>query len=106
MNKYSEAFSRFYKTPVKIYRIKSGSSYSQPAVTEFLCSVTADIQPYGGGLEEKDFGLSVKRRFKMYCGDGDNIREGDYAEFDGGRYRIISVERWNMGIAAILDGEV
>lgn len=73
---------------------------------ERLCSVNADIQPYEGGLSEKDFGFSVNRKFKMYCGERDEVREGNYAEFDGKRYRIISVERWNMGIAAILDGEV
>lgn len=106
MNRYSEAFSRFYKTPVKIYGIKSGSSYSKAAVMELLCSVNADIQPYGGGLSEEDFGLSVSRRFKMYCGECDDVREGNYAEFDGKRYRIVLVERWNMGITAILDGEV
>lgn len=106
MNRYSEAFSRFYKTPVKIYGIKSGSSYSKAAVMEPLRSITADIQPYGGGLSEEDFGFSVSRRFKMFCGECDDVREGNYAEFDGGRYRIVSVERWNTGIAAILDGEV
>lgn len=106
MNRYSKAFSQFYKTPVTIYGIKSGSSYSHSAVTEPLCSVTADIQPYGGGLSEEQFGFSVSRRFKMYCGECDDVREGNYAEFDGGRYRIVSVERWNTGIAAILDGEV
>lgn len=104
MSRAKEAFSRFYKTPVKIFRIKHGSSYQKEAQTERVCSVLADLQPYGGGMEEKQFGLEVKRGLKMYCGDCSEITEGGYAEADGRKYRIISVERRNMGIVAVLEG--
>lgn len=103
MNGAKEVFSRFYKTPVNIYRLKSGSSYSNSAETEHICSVSADIQPYCGGLDEKEFGFSVKHGFKMYCADCEEIHEGGYAEVEGGMYRIVSVERWSMGIIAVLE---
>lgn len=104
MSRAKNAFSRFYKTPVKIFRIKHGSSYREEAQTEQVCSVLADLQPYGGGMDEKQFGLEVKRGFKMYCGDCGEIAEGGYAETDGRIYRIISVQRRSMGVVAVLEG--
>lgn len=104
MSRAEKVFSRFYKTPVKIFSVKQGSSYRNEAETEQVCSILADLQPYGGGMEEKQFGLEVKRRLKMYCGDCGEIAEGGYAEADGRRYRIISVERRSMGIVAVLEG--
>lgn len=102
MKKADKVFSRFYNTSVNIYRIKRGSSYSEEAQTEFVRSVLADIQPKDGGVDEMDYGLSVKRMLTMYCENCD-ISECDYAEVDGAMYRIVSVKRWNMGIEATLD---
>ena len=104
MSRVSNAFSPFYKTPVKIFRITRGSSYGETAQTEYLCDVLADIQPYGGGVDERQFGLLVKRGFKMYCDDCDEIAEGGYADVDDVMSRIVSVHRRSMGIVAVLEG--
>ncbi len=97
-----KAFARFYKTPVNIYEA-ARSSYSVPAETELLCSVWADVQPREGGLCEEEYGFTLKRKFKMYCGDCEQLREGRIAEFDGIRCRITLVERRSIGTAAVLE---
>lgn len=98
-----KAFSRFYKTPVNVYGIKRGSSYSAPVQTELLCCIRADIQPCGGGLEREEYGFSVKRKFKLYCQDCNEICEGGYVGFDGGMYLVISAEKWETGITAMIE---
>lgn len=103
MRKAKKAFSRFYTTAVEIYRIKSNSTYYEPAKTELVCSVLADIQPYESGLHEEEYGLRVERMMKMYCEECGDVREGNYASADGEIYRIKSVKRWNMGIEALLE---
>ncbi len=103
MMRAEKAFARFYKTPVNIYEVTRSSSYSIPAKTEPLCSVLADVQPREGGLCEEEYGFTLKRRFKMYCGVCDQIREGQLAEFDGIKCRITLVERRSIGIAAMLE---
>lgn len=103
MIRAEKAFARFYKTPVNIYEVTRASSYSMPAETEFLCSVLADVQPREGGICEEEYGFTLKRRFKMYCGVCNQIREGQLAEFEGIRCRIILVERQNIGLTAMLE---
>ncbi len=103
MMRAEKAFARFYKTPVNIYEVTRPSSYSMPAKTELLCSVSADIQPRDGGLCEEQYGFTLKRKFKMYCGVCGQIREGQLAEFDGIRCRITLVERRSIGTEAMLE---
>ena len=99
----SNPFKRFYNKDVKIISIKESGAYTktQQAVTE-LCSFKADIQPYNGGLAAKDYGLEVECQKRMYCDCNDNLREGNYAEAGGQRYKIIYVENWDSGAVAIL----
>lgn len=98
-----KAFARFYKTPVEIYRLSSGSDYSSSAERELVCSVLADIQPFSGELSDMEYGLDAKRRFKMYCADCEGISEGGYVKVDGVFYQITYAERWEMGIAAVIE---
>ena len=101
-----KVFSRFYTTPVNIYRIKRGSSYSKDAQTYLVCSVWADVQPYGGVVDERERGVTLGKSFKMYCENNSAVKEGCYAEFDGDMYRIVSVKRWSTGIEAFIKCDV
>lgn len=103
MEKAKKVFSQFYTEPVDIYRITKNSSYSSCAKTELVCSVLADIQPYGGGLNEEEFGFCVEKKFKMYCADYEAVSEGNYVEVGGEMYKIVSVKRWDIGIEALLE---
>lgn len=103
MSRVKNAFSYFCKTPADIYCIKSGSGYSSAAEKEYVCTVSADIQPYSGQLEEREFGLDAVKRFKMYCSDNENICEGNYVKFDDEMHRITYAERWSMGITALIE---
>ena len=97
------AFREFYKTPVEIYALTKNSDYSNGAKTAFICSINADIQPFDGNMESLDFGQQIKKRIKLYCGSCDAVCEGNYAITDGMSYRIVYVERRNLGICAVLE---
>lgn len=103
MNETGKVFAQFYKTPVEIYRLTNGSSYSDSADTELIGSVMADIQPFGGGLDDMDYGLNAKRKFTMYSSDCSDISEGGFVKIDGTLYQITYVEHWEMGIAAVIE---
>lgn len=103
MKKAEAVFSRFYTKPVEIYRIKNGSTYFAAAETELVCSVSADIQPFGGDVTEEEYGLRVERALKMYCKSQADIKEGNYVSVDGEMYRIKSVKNWDMGIEALIE---
>ena len=83
-------FKRFYNKDVKIIEIKeTGGAYTKTHQVRELCAFKADIQPYNGGLAAKDYGLEVECKKRMYCDYNDNLAEGNYAETEGQRYKII-----------------
>lgn len=103
MRRTETVFSRFYTKTVEIYRIKSGSTYSDAAETELVCSVSADIQPFSGDVTEEEYGLRIERAMKLYCKSCADIKEGNYVRADGEMYRIKSVKNWDMGIEALIE---
>lgn len=102
----SNPFKRFYTTDVKLLKIKETGTYTKTQEVKELCSVKADVQPYNGGLAEKEYGLKVECQKRMFCECNDNLTEGNYAEISGKRYRIIYVEDWDSGATAILQAVI
>lgn len=98
-------FNLFQKTPVDIYEKASEGSYSGEDKLVKLGEIKADIQPYKSAFYEEEFGFSSEFGFKMYCGENDYLKEGRYAVIDGSAYRIDYVEKWDMGMTAILSGQ-
>lgn len=98
----SNPFKRFYNTDVKLLEIKETGVYTKTHTVTELCSIKADIQPYNGGLAAKDYGLEVECQKRMFCNNNEHLTEGNYAEISGQRYRIIYVDAWDMGAAAVL----
>lgn len=97
-------FERFYNKTAKIIKIETGSGYSdrgRETVTE-LAGLKADIQPYGGGLAEKEYGLSEECQMRMFCNNSEHLTVGNYVESGGIRYRIIHVEVREMGAEVLL----
>lgn len=100
----SNPFSRFYNTDVWILKITTGQGYSDRGeeIKTELAAIKADIQPRGGGLSEKNYGLSEDYQARMFCDNNEHIAVGNYAEADGQRYRIIYVAPWEFGAEVLL----
>lgn len=98
----SNQFNRFYTQDVKIIKITETGAYTKTQTIEEVASLKADIQPYNGGLAQKDYGLEVECHKRMYCDCDDNLIEGNYVEALGQRYKIVYVENWDMGAEVLL----
>lgn len=98
----SNPFSRFYNTDVKLIKIKVTGAYSKTSTVTELSSIKADVQPYNGGLAEKEYGLVEECQLRMFCDNNEHISVGNYAQIHGQRYRIIYSAPWNFGAVVIL----
>lgn len=96
-------FERFYNAEIKIYRGHK-NSYDTNGENEFLGTLKCDIQPYESKLENKSYGNSHKRCFKIYCGKNDMLNVGNFVLYDGELYEITSSQCWTMGMTATMEG--
>lgn len=95
-------FKRFYNTDIKLLEIKEVGVYSKTHTVTELCSIKADVQPYNGGLAEKEYGLVEECQLRVFCDNSEHISVGNYAEIHGQRYKIIYSAPWNFGAVVIL----
>lgn len=96
-------FKRFYTTDISVIKITQTGAYSRTETVTELCTTKADVQPYNGGLAQKEYGLSIECQKRIYCDCNENIVAGNYIDVKGERYRIVYVENWELGAMAILE---
>lgn len=97
-------FERFYTTSVRLFTVTE-DDYSGMAEKTVLSEIMADVQPYNGGLANKEYGLEIECQKRMFCGNHKDVMEGNHAEVNGEMYRIIYVQAWELGRTAILKHE-
>lgn len=97
-------FSALYDTEVKIFNSSGTSSYSSNAEMTFVKVISADLQPYFGGLSDKEFTLRREKKVRMFfsVNDAKGIAAGMYAEADGIMYRIEYAEKRSLGAMALM----
>lgn len=94
-------FKRFYDTEISVY--ESGEdAYSKKGEKTLLGSVVCDIQPYSDDTENKLYGLSGKRSYKLFCDRNELIKKGRYVSFCGVWYMIVRTEMWSFGMTAVM----
>lgn len=96
-------FERFYKDEIKICEGHK-NSYEENGESEFLGTLKCDVQPYESKLENKLYGNSHKRHFKIYCGKCDDLNVGNFVLYDGELYEIVSSKRWKIGTEVVIEG--
>lgn len=100
--------SKFCKTPVYLM-INNGDddSYDPKSNWETVKKLTADIQPYNGGLAQKEYGLTVNCQKRMYTPLCDLIVEGAGISADENaeepEYICIYAQHWDDYTMAILE---
>lgn len=100
---FPNPFQAFYNTPVAIGKVTGGGSYSNPdGKFSVMGEVKADVQPYSGGLAEKEYGLVEQVELQMFCDRADFIRQGNIAVVGKEKYDILYAEDWEFGAMALL----
>lgn len=100
---FSNPFQAFYNTSVTVGKVTGGGGYSNPdGIFSVLGEVKADIQPYSGGLAEREYGLAEQVELQMFCDRADFIRQGNIAAVGEEKYDILYAEYWEFGAMALL----
>lgn len=100
-DKFAEVF---YNTEFEVIKITRGTGYDRSERIERLCVLKGDLQPYGGGLAQKEYGLTAECSMRLYCNKNEHIRTGNHIEANGLRYRIEYAVNRGLGMLALLRG--
>lgn len=92
----------FYRDTVTVLKITVSGGYTKTEKVETLGTVTGDMQPYGGGLAQQEYGLAVECQKRFFCAANDAIRAGNHIDAGGVRYRIEYAENDRLGMTALL----
>lgn len=99
--------SRFCKTPVYLM-VNNGDedSYDPTPQWKNIGELKADIQPYSGGLAQKEYGLTVECQKRIYTSRSELLYEGVYVrmaeEAEEPEYICMYAEHWDDYTMAIL----
>ena len=95
-------WSTFDNSYVRIVKItRSEGLIKNPVETE-ISTIKADVQPYNGGLAQKEYGLTEECQKRMYYKNNPAVTEGNSCYVDDVLYDIIYVEEWETGTVAVL----
>ena len=94
-------FERFYDTAVEIYS-RMDNGYSDGDTKTYLGKIICDLQPYTGDTEDKLYGLSSEKQYKLYADNSAIIKEGNIVKFAEGYYMIVNVKEWRFGTVALI----
>lgn len=97
-------FDRFYDTEIEVYGV-SENTYEKKGEKTLLGSVVCDIQPYENELENRIYGLTESKKYKIFCDKNEFIKNGRYIKFGSEFFEIIKTESWNFGMVAVMRGE-
>ncbi len=96
-------FNRFYDTEIAVYE-QGENSYSGKGEKTLLGKLICDIQPYSDDTENKIYGLSENRCYKLYCDKNELVKNGRYILFGGMWHRIVKCEIWSFGMTVLMRG--
>lgn len=65
-------------------------------------SIKGNLQDYGGGLAEKEYGLQVECQKKFYCPDNNELKVGRYLKIGTLNYRIEHIADGKLGLTLLL----
>ena len=73
--------------------------------TELKAEITADIQPYSGGLAQEEYGLEIETVKRIYCEPCTFLEEGARVALKGENlsYTVKYAEHWDDYTMALLN---
>ena len=67
-----------------------------------LCAIFSHMK---NELENRIYGLTENKKYKVFCDKTDLIKVGRYAKFGDEFYEIIKAECWNFGMTVMMRSE-
>lgn len=104
MNLKNEFARIFYNDSIEVIKITRGTGYDRSERLERLCTIKGDLQPYGGGLAQSEYGLTIECNMRLFCAENEHIKTGNHIEVNGLRYRIEYAVNRGLGMYALLKG--
>lgn len=100
----SSIFDVFNNTMAKIIELGDYDDYENTYSIKEIGTIEGDLQPYSGGLAEKDYGLVVECQYRFFCAANEDITEGRYLIVGEKAYEITYAAVWDMGLTVLLKG--
>ncbi len=100
----SRKFEETYNTEVIIGKEKKSSGFYDDDSGEFesVGTLMADIQPYNGGLAEKEYGQVGEVSLRLFCKNTELLDMGAVAKIGEKYYTITYAEHWECGSMGLL----
>lgn len=95
-------FEKMYSDRAEIFRLGEGSGYASEESLESAGYINADVQPENGSVSELAFGLEAEGGSKMYCGEHEELKPGNYVKTGGVLYRIERADKRRLGMTVYL----
>ena len=89
----------FYNKTINIY-IDSEPSVDMYGIVrngelELVDTLLVDVQPVNKLLTQKDFGIDVDVKYRIFSELNEHILDGSYVEYKGSMYRVLSIIEWD-----------
>ncbi len=62
---------------------------------ELVDTLLVDVQPVNKLLVQKDFGIDVDVKYRIFSELNEHILDGSYVEYKGSMYRVLSIIEWD-----------
>ena len=98
----SNPFARFYNTEAVIVEKGDYDDYENTYTLTEKGRVNGDLQPYSGGLLEKEYGLNIECQKRFFCEHNENITEGAYLKIGTRFFEVVYIVDWEMGLTVML----
>lgn len=97
----------FYDKEIKLYTNTGHFNESKLWIDGedvYLKTIQADVQPYNKALAYKDFGYDIECSKRVFCVPDDDIKMGVTIEYNGAKYKVVKLIKWDDYLDVILDG--
>lgn len=95
-------FDRFDNVTAKIVVKGSYDDYENTYALEDVGIARGGLQPYSGGLAEKEYGLKTECQYIFYFHSGSPIKTGMYLLVQEMACKAVYVAGWGMGPVVLL----
>ena len=99
------SFKKTYTTFIEIGSISTSDSFFDDEAGQFekTGELYADVQPYNGGLAEKEYGQVGEVSMRIFCEPNRDLLDvGNIAKIGNEYYTVTYSEHWESGSMALL----
>lgn len=96
------SFDIFNNTTAVIAELEDYDDYKGTYTIKESGTVEGDLQPYSGGLLERDYGFNKECQKRFFCPRDVDISEGTYLKINNQYYIAVYKAEWETGLVIML----